>query len=207
MIINVRGTSGSGKTYAVRQLMEHLEPCGEVYGTGDMFPESKVLAHVFFHELQPVFVIGDYSSSECGGCDKIRTQNKVCALIRHFSQFGHVIFEGMILSNNYSRYVTLAEELEGYGEKFAFMYLTTPIEVCLEQVRERRLAAGNTDPLDPTNTVRKHDQVVSCWEKMVEADVDARPLVHDGDVGQQLLDVLSEHPWPFESSYKEQSFR
>jgi hypothetical protein len=39
-----------------------------------------------------------------------------------------------------------------------FAFLDTPLEVCLERVRERRARKGNTKELDPTNTVQKwHD--------------------------------------------------
>lgn len=205
MIINVRGTSGSGKTYAVRRMMEQLDGDLLVYSEGDFFREGKVIAHCLHHRMQPVYVIGNYSSNVCGGCDTIGTQNLVCSTVRHFAQFGHVVFEGLIISHLFARYVALSKEFEAYGEHMVFVYLDTPIELCLDRVRQRRLAAGNTKPLDPTNTISKHESVHTCFDKMQEAGMDVRWMKHDGDVASQLLAMLNE--WPFANSYKEQSFR
>lgn len=201
MIINIRGTSGSGKTYVVRALMEKFGDNLLVHSDGECLERGKVVAHCSHYLMQPVYFIGDYSGAECGGCDTIPTQNLVCSLVRHFSQFGHVVFEGLLISHLYARYASLGEELADVGEHIVFMYLDTPIELCLARVRERRARKGNTKPFNPANTIGKHESVHKCYVKMVEAGLDARWFHRYVDI-MELLDE-----YPFSYSYKEQSFR
>lgn len=205
MIINIRGTSGSGKTYIVRQLMEQLGNQQLVHGDGEYFRSNKVVAHCCHHKMQPVYFLGNYSGAKCGGCDTIKTQNLVCSLVRYFSQFGHVVFEGLLMSHLYSRYVSLYEELERCGEDMVFLYLDTPIDVCLDRIKQRRLQAGNVKPLKPDNTISKHESTHRCYAKMEEAGLDVRWLHYSDDMVSQLMPLLDE--WPFVNSYKEQSFR
>lgn len=206
MIINVRGTSGSGKTYAVRQLMKYLEQFGSQSLVYD--DNGKVVAHCCHYKMQPVYVLGNYSRATCGGCDTIRTQNMVCSLVRHFSQFGHVVFEGLLVSGMYTRYAALDNELASYGEHCVWLYLTTPLDLCLDRISKRRLAAGNTKKLNPDNTIAKAASVERSYAKMLDAGMDARPLHHDSDVVSQIVAVLDEDDsMAFSNSYKEEFFR
>jgi len=186
--------------------MEQLHDQQLVHGDGDHFRSNKVVAHCCYHKLQPVYILGNYSGARCGGCDTIKTQNLVCSLVRHFCQFGHVVYEGLLMSSIFSRYAALSKELESYGEHMVFLYLDTPIDLCLERIKQRRRQIGNKKPLDPSNTVRKHENTHGCYTKMEEAGLDARWLQHNDNMAvAQLLALLDE--WPFSRSYKEQSFR
>jgi len=176
-----------------------------VYGDGEHFRDDKVIAHCCHYMMQPVYTIGNYSGAACGGCDTVKTQNLVCSLVRHFAQFGHVIFEGLIMSHLYARYVALSNELKDCGEHMVFLYLDTPIELCLDRIKQRRLDVGNTKLLNPANTIGKHESIRKCYAKMEDAGMDVRWLHHDGNVMGQLLTLLDE--WSFCNSYKNQSFR
>lgn len=62
MILNIRGTSGSGKTYLVRQIMEALGPPKPILDVED---------RVEGYELRGnIRVVGSYER-ECGGCDTL----------------------------------------------------------------------------------------------------------------------------------------
>ena len=91
MIINIRGTSGSGKTYTVRSFMNKYQPESVI-----MYDSKMVAAHCVYYNMIPVYVIGSYKNV-CGGCDAIPTQDMACSLVRHFAQFGHVLFEGLLM--------------------------------------------------------------------------------------------------------------
>lgn len=201
MLINVRGTSGSGKTHTVRGLMDVIgQPWADVHNL-----EGKVIAHVAHFRMQPVYVIGDYSSNVCGGCDKIRSQNEVCSLVRHFSQFGHVVFEGLILSHLYARYVALDDEMTGMGEHYVWAFLDTPIELCLERITQRRLDVGNTKPLNPYNTISKHESILRCIEKVRDERRAVVILDHNNPV-EQLIELLNSDD-QFTYELVEESFR
>jgi adenylate kinase family enzyme len=138
MIINIRGTSGSGKTYVVRELMQHIRVQTGCDWIELINEKGKVITHVTYFDWQPIHVLGNYSGSLCGGCDTISSHNMLSSLVRHFSQFGHVIFEGMTISRSYARFAALDDYLTSSGEKYIWAILDTPLELCLERVQQRR---------------------------------------------------------------------
>jgi len=201
MIINIRGTSGSGKTHTARSFMDYCSPDIIVYGE-----EDKPVAHCVFWDMMPVYFIGSYANV-CGGCDNIQTQDMICSYVRHFSQFGHVIFEGLLMSHTFSRYAALWKELTDYGIPFVFAYMDTPLELCLERIRQRRLAKGNTKPLNTANTENGFRTTWMTMDKFKAAGIDTIIIKHKKDPVQQIINILdSDKDMRFEYSYKEQKF-
>jgi len=185
MVINIRGTSGSGKTTAVRQL---LNLCGV---QTQCLMDGKVLAtSVVLPNGIPLFAIGSYASV-CGGCDTMHTQDMICSVPRYYSQFGHVVFEGMIFSSTWARYAALNDEFVHMGIEYVWLYLDTPLEMCLENVRRRRAARGVAKKeFNPTNTISKYHGVIKTMDLAMAAGYDVRTLHYAGDTAAQLLDVL-----------------
>ena len=143
LIINVRGTSGSGKTHLTREFMKSRHPnivtdnAGKVYG----------------YSCNGWFVVGSYENV-CGGCDTIKTQQQIIDRVAWGVSMGyHVWLEGLILSTIYGLVGAYSEE---YAERWVFAYLNTPVDVCVERVIERRRVAGNIKPFDKENTVKRH---------------------------------------------------
>lgn len=210
MIINIRGTSGSGKTYAVRRLVEELvRP--PVSHLRDVYWKTKtghkIIAQVVHTDLIPIYVIGNYSANVCGGCDGITSQNMVCSLVRHFSQFGHVIFEGLILSHLYARYVALDGELTGVGERYVWAFLDTPLETCLERVQQRRDARGDDRPFNPDNTIGKYESIIKCRAKVEELGREVITLEYENTTAQLMQLLIDDDQFDFSNSYREESFR
>lgn len=142
-VIDIRGTHGSGKTHLVRSLLQRYqhEPI-EDQGT-----------HLGYHLLDvDTAVVGSYDRV-CGGCDGIGSADEVVERVRVFSKvFKHVVLEGILVAHTFKRYSLLADELKHYGYNFCF--LDTPLNVCIERVRQRRLERGATKPFNPKNTVK-----------------------------------------------------
>lgn len=157
MIINIRGTSGSGKSSLVRELMNQADEIEEIRPAS---AGGKLVGYSLEGLAdKDVHVVGSYHTA-CGGCDGIKTQDEVCARVRRFAKMGHVVFEGLLISHIYGRYKALHQELDGLMGQgpYHWLFLDTPLEVCLENVAKRREARGNTAPLNPTNTIQKwHD--------------------------------------------------
>ena len=200
MVINLRGTSGSGKTHTARSFMEAHAPDIQILDSG------KTVAHCVYWRMQPVYLIGSYKNV-CGGCDSITSQDMVCSLVRHFSQFGHVIFEGLLMSHLYARYVDLYNELTEHEEPFVFAFMDTPIETCIERIIQRRLAKGNMKELNTANTISKHESTQGVAKKFKQQGFDVRFINHKRDPVQQLVEILAEGSVSFEDSYREESFR
>lgn len=142
MIIQVRGTSGSGKSWVVRSFMETLE------WQGITIPERK--QPLYYRCLAaPIYVLGSYETP-CGGCDTIGSARQVYGVILSLRTNGlfdsHVLCEGLLLSED----TKWTSQLASFGLRVIF--LTTPIDQCITQIKARRAAAGNGKPLSETNT-------------------------------------------------------
>ena len=203
MIINIRGTSGSGKTHTVRSFMEAYGPSLEIFGED----KNKPIAHLVHYDMVPVYFIGSYRNV-CGGCDSISTQDMACSLVRHFSNFGHVVFEGLLMSHLFARYQALYEELSGYEIPFVFAYMDTPLKLCLERVQQRRTDKGNDKELDPKNTISHYDATLKTMEKFKEVNAPVDWIDHTKDPIEEMKRFLDEDSnYLFKWSYREESFK
>lgn len=141
VVINIRGTNGSGKSTTVRRILNSFAFTEVKHGRVTCY-EYESNAHGPFK----IAVIGAYKTAT-GGCDTIKTQDEVCDLVRVYASQGwHVIFEGVVISTLHSRYSKLADELlAGYNTPTVFAYMDTPPERCLQNVKARRVAAGRPE--------------------------------------------------------------
>lgn len=158
MIINIRGTHGSGKSTVVRELLEEYaaEPDpgakpNKPFGYQFSVPGLE----------QPVYAVGSYVQA-CGGCDGIQPYSDIWPRVERYAGWGHVIFEGALISTNYG---TIGKASEKYGDGFVFAFLDTPLDVCLERIKSRRAAKGNLKPLDPYQTTWKHKGILSLYDR------------------------------------------
>lgn len=164
MIINLRGTSGSGKTHLARRLLSlhpvvkpHFKQRDIDYTTikGDKRTYSARRANPLYYvgergNLTSTAFLGHYETP-CGGCDTLPDYDCAFHLARELHGLGHdVVMEGLLLSEERHRSVRLGADLR-------VVYVDTPLETCLESVNERRRArnphAGNVDPGNTTRRV------------------------------------------------------
>lgn len=174
-ILNIRGTSGSGKSTAVRALFDET--------TLSLRNGNKV--ENYHTPSRNLYTIGRYETA-CGGCDAVKTQDEVCDRVRTFAQQGHVIFEGLLISHLFSRYHALDRELTALGHRYVWLFLDTPLEDCLTRVNARRTAKGVTDPVNPQNTTQKWHDARRVFKKCQDAGLDARWVSNDTVVKEML---------------------
>jgi hypothetical protein len=96
----------------------------------------------------------------------------------------HVLFEGIICQDDTKRTLALRE----LGTKIVVFGLTTPIEVCLRGIQDRRDARGETKPLNPKNTTDRVKRVRGTLDKLQAAGLDVRR----GTREEVLAGVLTE---------------
>jgi hypothetical protein len=171
-IINPRGTSGSGKTTAVKEVMRRL---GQDSGLGLAHHASarkRPLYYSFPHPVrQPdpllgaghgrVIVMGHYETA-CGGCDTITELDYLFDLVSGLADQGaDIIMEGLLLSGEVRRTVELSQR-----HPLFVLGLDTGIEQCVRGVESRRLARGDERPLNPTNTIAKDKTVRRVLERL-----------------------------------------
>jgi hypothetical protein len=130
MLLNLRGSSGSGKSTVVRQLFSRYG-ARSIYGRlGPCKPEAYRLTGA----PCDAFVIGPYLSA-CGGCDRLGSMEPVLALVDKYAQRGHVIFESLLIS---SMYGSVGKFLASYRKDAIVAYLTTSQERCRAQLALRQ---------------------------------------------------------------------
>jgi hypothetical protein len=177
IIVNIRGTNGSGKSSAVRAFMKHLgKP------TAFLFDDKE--AGYRYKRTPPIFVLGKYKTA-CGGLDASFSYkgaaDDVLLCLDLLAEKGDVVCEGLAAMNSYGygRLTYFADAQKAKGNNVVFALLDTPAELCVRRVRERRKAAGNIAPFDPDNLLHKYVSVVRTQEQLQRAGYDARILPHE----------------------------
>lgn len=140
MIIQIRGTSGSGKTTVVKQVMNYLGGWDYYYIAGRKKP--------LYYYHRDVTILGHYESP-CGGCDTIGSARAIYNLIQCLpdTRSKIVLCEGLLLSEDVKWSLQLPD--------LRAVFLTTPLETCLAQIQSRRQSRGNAKPLNPANTTNR----------------------------------------------------
>jgi hypothetical protein len=154
VIINPRGTSGSGKTELVRRLLAQYgwrrgAPLGSPGGL-ELIRRAgrrRPLGYRLRHPLggRPLAVIGHYEVTS-GGCDTIRAADGgLGAIVRQAADYaasGHdVLIEGQRLSREYERSAALAR-----WHRLHVLRLTTPPHQCARNLVRRRRARSASWP-------------------------------------------------------------
>lgn len=135
MLLNLRGSHGSGKTYVSHRLIAeydgqpHVEP-KEVQGKNFDIPN----AHVLPGDL---IIPGRYKS----GMDGIFPQTIVEEIIEYWAPHKFVLWENVMISANVGRWCVLSKKLDPVNHN-VWLYLDTPLQVCIDRMFERRREAS-----------------------------------------------------------------
>jgi predicted ABC-type ATPase len=165
LVINIRGTNGSGKTTLARRYLPPNLGGDERGGPVDLVhyaaptkrdPQRRASVEGYGRTDLRTILVGSYKTA-CGGLDTIasfdRQHAAIRAAIRILERFPHdvqrqasgdntVIAEGILASTVFGSWGEFASDLKEVGHQFAFTYLQTPLDVCLERIRARQEAAG-----------------------------------------------------------------
>jgi len=168
MIIQIRGTSGSGKSTVMKRVMDLVsKQWAPVYKDGRKQP--------LLYQAGKVTVLGHYETP-CGGCDTIGSAVAVFELITSLSS-SVILCEGLLLSED----VKWSSQLKDIH----VFYLTTPIQTCLSQIRKRRIVASNSKPLNETNTTKRVAVIERSRIKLSGLGVDCQRC--SADQGHRLI--------------------
>lgn len=181
MIIDIRGTNGSGKSHVVHGLIDR-------FGSDVEIPLVPGYAAVTQIRNTDIVAIGRYHT-QCGGADGVTSQQCIQETIRCFVKTHHVIVEGSIVATVFSRWKRLADRLGDYH----FLFLDTPLEVSIKRVLQRRLDKGNDKHFDPNKTlIPRHRAIMRVRQKLAAAGCNVFDLDHTDSV-QGVLDHVDEH--------------
>ncbi len=191
MIINVRGTSGSGKSTVVRKVMDLAPARDTIFMKGTVpiarkptkknpNPEVRLYKRkqpLFYRLKWPdgkiVSIPGHYESP-CGGCDTIPTYDMLFEIIRSEHKAGHhVLFEGLLVAHDKKRCTEFWDWLGRKQDVFHIIELDDPLELCLQSVQKRRDSREHASKTDftPDNTIRRYDEVIRSCKVLEELGI------------------------------------
>lgn len=184
MIIDIRGTNGSGKSWVVHHLLDTL-PTVNILTPYHPRKKRETLGYILTD--YDAAVVGQYKRT-CGGCDTIKTADKIEARIRVFARtYKKVILEGITVSHTFERYNNLALDL---GDDYYFLFLDTTLETCIERVKARRVDRDNEKTFDPRNVVSDYERVLVAKRKLTEAGRKVIALNHLDPI-PQVMELLN----------------
>lgn len=182
LIIKLCGTSGSGKSTAMRRIMEGVGAMSPVFLPGRKRPHRYDSAGV-------VVVFGHYET-DCGGCDSLGSAPAIYqALNEHPCPVA--ITEGLLWSEDTKWTLRLKEE----GHEVRCVFLLTPAEECLRRIGLRRAGAGNDKPVNPDNTVNRIPVIERARRKLLAAGIICRRASSSQAPGI-VLNWLKLHDFP-----------
>jgi len=160
-VIQIRGTSGSGKSTVMREVLKRLNRT--------LYPVYRPRRrNPLYYKSEGIIVLGHYESPSGGG-DTIGNARAIYQLIQQViteHDPAVVLAEGLLLSED----VKWSSQLN----RLKVVFLTTPIDTCLERIRKRRLSVGNTKPLNTFKTVRRVKVIERARQRLTEAGVECR---------------------------------
>lgn len=202
LIINVRGTNGSGKSTVAHTLLkeygfdplkvnqpETQTPMIDLVHYAD--PKTGRHKIVEGHVIKPLklILVGSYRT-QCGGADGIPTQNLIKeAVAKAASMNHHVLFEGVIISTLFSGYRELSKVMRGAGHAYNWVYLGTPLEECLSRIQAR----NGGKPIKVDLVKDKIKAIESTRRKAVQAGETVYTIADSADVARLVKHWISQH--------------
>lgn len=184
MIINIAGTSGSGKTTTVRQLLSMVPIKVPEFTPGRKAP----LGYHFTVSgvTNGVYLVGAYEEAATGGCDSIKDIATIYDLVRrkHEAKY-HVVYEGLFMMNM-TRGPQLVRACPGAVN---VMKLTTPLEDCFAGINARRAAKGQPPLLKRENTEGNFKRADNYWRVMRDAGATVHKVSRD-EAFPKMLELL-----------------
>jgi hypothetical protein len=161
-LVNLRGTSGSGKSYLVRTMLDEAKQRAKAWYEWMEDGRKRPLATEFRFEGGVGLLIPGPYDTPCGGCDTIKTVDRAYELVGIGADEGlHVLYEGIMIMDDVRRAIELSKRCT-----LTVIGLTTPLSECLAAIEQRRLERGDERTLDPTNTQNRYRSCARRLERL-----------------------------------------
>lgn len=192
MIINIRGTNGSGKTTLARQLIgPNPAPVDLIVYDSPTKRNPNRKAFVEGWGNENFLAIGSYKQG-CGGMDTVPSfdlqQKAVLAASRWERDRKpfpgpaprHVVCEGVLASTVAGSWLDFFIGCQGLGHRVLIAYLDTPLELCLDRIRARQIAAkGEAREIKKDLVENKIKSINATRDKFRAAGIDTVTLRHE----------------------------
>lgn len=182
---NPRGTSGSGKTYLVRNLIRRFAARPDTW-------MGIPINNGLYKDL-PVVVIGNYANA-CGGCDGIQPYARLLEVIEYYMTPERtalqvlLIYEGLLISHSIG---SIGELVRKHGRRHVMAFLDTPLDTCLDRIQLRRDERGDTRPFNPANTIKDYKAVQQCRKRAIHGGFRVENIPHLNPI-ETSLEIIDE---------------
>jgi hypothetical protein len=181
MIIQLRGTSGSGKTTAMRQVIGVGPEWTARFSEGRRKP--------VYYVRDQAAVMGHYSSP-CGGCDTFKNYGQLKDALKSAArEVSLILMEGLMLSDDVLQTVEIHETIMPVHRIY---YLNTPLDVCIERVKGRRVAKGKDTVFNEEKLKNRHAQIERTRPRLESAGIECR-LISPSQAVRYLSEYLREN--------------
>jgi len=200
-VVQLRGTSGSGKTTAMRALFDAVD--AEPYRFDERGRKVRVYrgtleieAHAGMRRVT-TYILGDYSPERsAGGCDTIPTVQETIDLVERYGSKENsiVVFEGLLLAHSWG---ALGEYVHPrWGERYVNAFLDTPVEKCIKRVTKRRAARGQDTEGDRAAKIEKnirddYYRVQLCYKRVIDRG-GVRVDIRHADAKYEFLELVKD---------------
>jgi hypothetical protein len=181
LIIQVRGSNGSGKSTAVRRFLGmgfvplyngFPNKPEKVWGYRIVKPRWKGKKLEFLRP--PIYIVGPYETPT-GGCDCLPNMDFILDQVKILARYGHVIFEGAMISTVIGRFIELEESVKDYAHCI-FGVMDTSQKRCVKRVNKRRALKGK-EPIDPKRSMDgKYRSVQTSAKGLEKRGMDVRVI-------------------------------
>jgi hypothetical protein len=161
MIVNIAGTSGSGKSHLVRGFISWAEKRGVVKPLHIEDRKEPIGYDVILKNSKTIHIVGSYGNADTAGCDNIRDIAWLYDYIREQHESKHVLYEGLFMMN-----MTRGPQLAAETEAVTVIQLTAPLAVCIASINSRREARGEGPLLTKVNTIGNFKRAENYCDKM-----------------------------------------
>ena len=202
MIINIRGTNGSGKTTLVRQLIgPEAQPVDLLWYKSPTrrYPRRQKSVEGWG---QPggFLAVGKYSVG-CGGMDTVPTfdlqQRAVVSAVNLTPGTPkHVVCEGVLASTTAGSWLDFFKKMNGQrgpnSARFQVLvvYLDTPLELCLDRIRQRQVSSGKGEREIKAELVEHKVQAIAATRPKFEAAGIATVMLRHEQAKADLLNLI-----------------
>lgn len=152
LLINIRGSNGSGKTYTARSVASEFN----LLSTFDKIVSTERSGEfkVKIYEYDKFFLVGSYKAA-CGGLDTVSDFYVISGIVKDLIKEKSVLMEGLLWSSVFSAQYRLDAELRALGHNVLWAGFDDTVETLINRVLDRRAEAGNHKPLPIENLVHK----------------------------------------------------
>jgi len=159
MIINVRGANGSGKSTLVKRVLD-LHESEPFYVSRRQRPMGyRCRSHR--DGVDTLLIPGAYETPT-GGCDTITDASTIYDMVRQAAEAKlDVLFEGIVAQHNTTKLLEIMRD-----HSTIVVQLSTPMEDCVDSVRARRIARGDTAPFEGENVRKEYKSVLSSGRRI-----------------------------------------